>query len=317
MRNPQMPQGSAGDSTNLTRRGLLRLAAGLALAGPTLSYAQTPNAAVPQARTIASRAQDGVPLAVYETGNRQGRPIVFIHGYTQSHESWSKQFADPDLRRHFHLIAFDLRGHGKSGKPMTADAYRDSQRWADDLRSVIEATCAQAPCLVGWSYAGRVVNDYLSAYGDAGLAAINYVDATSTGNSAMLGRSAALMRPLAADDARTAADAVEPFLRACFERQPSEAELREMIRFNNETPAAVRRFMGGRPANYDAALRNVRVPVLVTHGELDQISAVAMSQYTASLIPQALLSIYEGVGHSPFYEDPVRFNRELAALNAV
>ncbi|WP_157666711.1 alpha/beta fold hydrolase [Bordetella genomosp. 13] len=307
--------GQALARPTLTRRDMLRLAGGLALAAPTLLRAQPAGIGV-QARTVTSQAEDGVPLAVYETGNRQGRPIVFIHGYTQSHESWSKQFADAGLRRDFHLIAFDLRGHGKSGKPMTAEAYRDPRRWAGDVRAVIEATCRQRPCLVGWSYAGRVMNDYLGAYGDAGLAAINYVDATSTANPAMLGRSAALMRPLASEDPKAAAEAVEPFLRACFEKQPPEAELREMIRFNKETPPAVRRFMGGRPADYDDVLRKVRVPVLITHGRLDQISAVAMSEYTASLIPHARLSIYEGVGHSPFYEDPARFNAELATLNA-
>jgi pimeloyl-ACP methyl ester carboxylesterase len=35
---------------------------------------------------------------------------------------------------------------------------------------------------------------------------------------------------------------------------------------------------------------------------------------TASVIPGAKLSIYEGIGHSPFYEDAVRFNAELAAF---
>jgi pimeloyl-ACP methyl ester carboxylesterase len=37
-------------------------------------------------------------------------------------------------------------------------------------------------------------------------------------------------------------------------------------------------------------------------------------QYTASVIPGAKLSVYEGVGHSPFYEDAPRFNAELAAF---
>lgn len=308
---------SAPDTTGAkaTRRRLLRLAGGLALAGPAILRAQ-PTGAAPQGRTVRSGATDGVSLAVFEAGNRRGRPIVFIHGYSQSHECWDRQFADAALLRDFHLIAFDLRGHGKSGKPLQADAYRDPQRWADDVRTVIEASCARPPCLVGWSYAGRVINDYVGAYGDGALASINYVAATSSGAPAMLGRSASLMRPLAAEDARTAAEAVEPFLRACFERQPPAAALRNMVRYNNETPVAVRRYLGGRPANYDAVLRKLRVPVLATHGELDQISAVAMSRYTASLVPQALLSIYPGVGHSPFYEDPARFNRELAILNA-
>ena len=35
---------------------------------------------------------------------------------------------------------------------------------------------------------------------------------------------------------------------------------------------------------------------------------------SAAQIPGARLSLYDGVGHSPFFEDPTRFNRELAAL---
>jgi pimeloyl-ACP methyl ester carboxylesterase len=38
------------------------------------------------------------------------------------------------------------------------------------------------------------------------------------------------------------------------------------------------------------------------------------AKYTASVIPGARLSVYEGIGHSPFYEDAPRFNAELAAF---
>jgi len=37
-------------------------------------------------------------------------------------------------------------------------------------------------------------------------------------------------------------------------------------------------------------------------------------QYTASVIPSAKLSVYDGIGHSPFYEDAPRFNTELATF---
>lgn len=307
---------STTQQANATRRGILRLAAGLALTTPAVLRAQ-PGPAAKDMRVVRSRATDNVDLAVYEAGNREGGSIVFIHGFSQSHLSWEKQFADPALLRQFHLVAFDLRGHGNSGKPLVPEAYRDSRRWADDVKSVIDAVCAKPPCLVGWSYAGRVVNDYLGVYGDAALSSINFVDATSTADPSTLGRSAALMRPMASDDANTAARAVEPFLHACFERQPTDAEFREMVRFNNQTPPQVRRFLAGRPADYDSALRKVKVPVLVTHGELDQISAVAMSQHTIRQIPQALLSLYPGTGHSPFFEQPARFNTELIALNTL
>ncbi|WP_459614484.1 alpha/beta fold hydrolase [Bordetella sp. 2513F-2] len=295
----------------MNRRTLLRAAGTLAAIAAAPGLAR---AGATTLRKVRSSASDAVELAVYETGNPSARSVIFIHGYSQSHASWVRQLDDPGLRQALHMVAFDLRGHGESGKPMTAEAYRDPRRWADDLASVIRATCRTPPCLVGWSYAGRVINDYLCVYGDAAIAGIDYVSATSTSAPGTLGRSAALMRPLASEDPAVADAAIEPFLRACFERQPTPEAMAQMVRFNRQTPPAVRRYLGGRPADYDAVLRRVRKPVLVSHGELDQISAVAMSRHTASLIPQALLSLYPGIGHACFYEDPQRFNAELLAL---
>ncbi|ARP82252.1 hypothetical protein CAL12_16470 [Bordetella genomosp. 8] len=246
--------------------------------------------------------------------NRAGPPIVFVHGFSQSHESWERQLRDPKLLRRFHLVAYDLRGHGASDKPLVPEAYKDGRKWADDLHSVIEATCKSRPCLVPWSYGGRVVNDYLTVYGDGEVSGINYVAATSTGDRSTLGRSFALLLDMLSDDPAKAQRGTEAFLHACFEKQPTPEAMAEMVRFNNETPVAVRKLLGGRPADYDAALRQVKVPVLVTHGMHDQISAVAMSQYTVSKIPQARLSLYEDAGHSTFYEDANRFNGELSAF---
>ena len=84
---------------------------------------------------------DGVPLVVAETGNRNGPPILFIHGYSQSYLSWEKQLNDQKLAKEFHLIAFDLRGHGASAKPPRQEDYT-IQAWAGDVAAVIAATTA-------------------------------------------------------------------------------------------------------------------------------------------------------------------------------
>jgi pimeloyl-ACP methyl ester carboxylesterase len=47
---------------------------------------------------------------------------------------------------------------------------------------------------------------------------------------------------------------------------------------------------------------------------MDRIVHPAIAAYTAARVPGARLSLYDGVGHSPFFEDPTRFNRELAAF---
>ena len=268
----------------------------------------------PQVRRIRSSASDGVELAVYETGDPRGRPVIFIHGFAQSHESWTAQTQGPSQLSGLRLISFDLRGHGDSEKPLAKEAYHDPVRWAHDLRSVMQATGANKPCIVAWSYGGCVINDYLQTFGDSDIGSINCVAATSTAQRFGLGSDYSLIGGMLSDDPVAAAKATEVFLRACFEKQPTAAQLKEMERFNALTPVAVRKFLAGRPADYDEALRRVKVPVLVTHGENDRISALAMSQYTLSLVSGSKLSLYKGAGHGTFFEDPNRFNAELLAL---
>jgi pimeloyl-ACP methyl ester carboxylesterase len=55
----------------------------------------------------------------------------------------------------------------------------------------------------------------------------------------------------------------------------------------------------------------IRVPVLVTHGMEDRVALVPMARYTESVAANAQVSLYEGVGHMPFWEEAPRFNREL------
>jgi non-heme chloroperoxidase len=237
-----------------------------------------------------------------------------VHGYSQAWQSWSRQLNDPKLASRLHLVAFDLRGHGDSDKPLEKDAYHDARRWADDLKSVIEAARTPKPVIVAWSYGGRVINDYLSNYGDSAISGVVYVAATSTGDRSGLGRSFGTIRGMLDDDPAAASKGTETFLRACFERQPDDVEFAAMKAFNDKTPVAVRKLLGGRAAAYDPALKALRVPVWIVHGAQDQISAPAMSQYTKSQVPQAVLSVYEGAGHSTFYEFSERFNTELLAF---
>ena len=149
-------------------------------------------------KPIAVTTPDGLGISAQQWGNPAGPEILFIHGFSQSHLSWMRQ-VDSDLAKEFHIVTYDLRGHGNSDKPLDPARYRDSKAWGDEVQAVIDA---------------------------AGL----------------------------------------------------------------------------------------KRPVLVTHGEQDRNARVGAAEYTASVIPGAKLSIYQGVGHAPFYEDALRFNTELAAF---
>ena len=58
----------------------------------------------------------GVQLHLVETGDPSGRPILFIHGFSQCWLAWSRQL-NSDLADRYRLVAMDMRGHGLSEKP--------------------------------------------------------------------------------------------------------------------------------------------------------------------------------------------------------
>ncbi|MDE0799205.1 MAG: alpha/beta fold hydrolase [Rhodospirillaceae bacterium] len=95
-------------------------------------------------------AEDGVPLVVAETGNPNGPALLFIHGYSQSILSWKRQLDDPALQAKYRMVAFDLRGHGASGKPWPPDDY-ESRDWGGDVATVMSTQNLESPVLIGGS----------------------------------------------------------------------------------------------------------------------------------------------------------------------
>ena len=82
-------------------------------------------------------------------------------------------------------------------------------------------------------------------------------------------------------------------------------------------PAKIRSWLR-RPAPYEEALKAITVPTLVTHGTEDKILGIGPAKYLVAMVPGAKAAFYEGIGHSPFWEDASRFNRELAEfMNSV
>jgi pimeloyl-ACP methyl ester carboxylesterase len=239
---------------------------------------------------------------------------VFIHGYSQCHLSWRRQMDDPALAAEFRMVAYDLRGHGSSDQPFERERYRDDKLWADDLAAVIAAAGLKRPTLVAWSYGGRVVADYVRSHGQDSIAAINYVAAITKSDRAFWGPALKYTAAMSSNDLAVNVRASRRFVHACFAGRPAGEEMDITLAYTMAAAAKARALVMARTRDEGDVLEQLRVPVLVTHGTMDRIILPAAGQYTAAQVPGARLSIYDGVGHSPFFEDPARFNRELAAL---
>jgi non-heme chloroperoxidase len=256
---------------------------------------------------------DGLTISAQEYGNPNGPGIVFIHGFSQSHLSWMRQ-TDGELAKDFHIVTYDLRGHGNSDKPLEAARYRDSKAWGDEVQAVIDAAGLKRPVLVGWSYAGRVISDYVATHGAGGISGIDFVDASIKFIPEYVGDNLKNLPLMASEDMLTNINATRVFLHGCFSRQPSADDFETMLAFNMMVPPKVRAGLGGRPLDATAIMAKLTIPVLVSHGAEDKNAKLDTAKYTASVIPGAKLSVYDGIGHSPFYEDAPRFNSELAAF---
>jgi len=68
-------------------------------------------------KSLVARAPDGVSIAVQDWGNPAGPEILFIHGFSQASLSWARQTSS-ELAKEFHIVTYDLRGHGNSDKPL-------------------------------------------------------------------------------------------------------------------------------------------------------------------------------------------------------
>ena len=269
-----------------------------------------------QAHTI--RGGGGLRLHVREWGRPDGPPILFIHGWSQNHLCWMKQYQSR-LADEFRLVAFDLRGHGMSEAPLDPGHYTDGRLWADDLAAVIEQLRLDRLVLVGWSYGSFVIGDYLRAHGQDRIAAINFVEGAVKLGEAAFGT---LIGPgfldhfagATADDLPTNIRAMQSFVRTCIVKPVSDDDLQAAMCWNVVVPAAIRASLAAREIDCDDVLRALEVPLLVTHGRADSVVLPAMAEHVLATCPTAEASWYEGVGHVPHLEEPERFNRELAAL---
>lgn len=255
----------------------------------------------------------GVRLGLRVEGAANTPSLVFVHGWAQSSHVWGPQFADPLLSERFRLVGMDLRGHGASDVPTRG--YEDSRNWADDLAAVLDFA-GPGSIVIGWSYGGLVLADYLRVHGTAQLGGIVLVGAvTEIGRGREGGRVGPAMRaamPAAlSDDPQVAVPALIEFGAAMATRPLPGAYTQALLGASLSVPPSVRGALFRRDVGSEEILATIDVPALVIHGRQDQVVDPRAGEYAAGKIPGARLRWLEGVGHLPFAEAPSDFTTEL------
>jgi non-heme chloroperoxidase len=213
----------------------------------------------------------------------------------------------------------DLRGHGESGSPLAAPGFTAAD-FAGDVTAVLAAEAApgQPVYLLGWSYGGLVVCDFL-AHARTGLSAsvagIVLVGATtSMGRGAAGGRIGPAMRAALpdalSDDPKVAGAALSDFATAMLPLADG-ATTQRFLGTSLATAPAVRSGLFGRSVDHDDVLAGLEVPVLLIHGTADPVADIASAEHARSLVAEPTVRFWDGGGHAPFAEDPGTFVQQI------
>ena len=278
----------------------------------------TAEGTAPDLRYTTVRAADGVPLAMITAGPATREGILFLHGFSLTAEAFLPQLTSA-LADRWRLVAFDLRGHGSSGKPWETDAYRQSERWAADVEAVRRAAGLDRMILVGWSYGGTVALDYLRHYGDDHVAGIELTGSLG----GLLPREQVAFDPVkmaaaAANSARAVSPQLGERIAAAAEfadrlvagQLPPELRAKLVVMPLLLPPHAREAMMGRSLDNTDLRDRIV-VPLRFSHGTLDALVPAASLERLLALLPTAEAVAYPATGHALFIEQTALYNRRL------
>ncbi|MBS0421753.1 MAG: alpha/beta hydrolase [Proteobacteria bacterium] len=251
-------------------------------------------------RTGRATSIDGTQIAFSEWGNAAGPPVLLIHGWLFSRQAFARQMHG-ELAERCRVVAYDLRGHGESGKPERLSDYSDGKVWAADLQCVLEAVGIEHPILAGWSLGGRVAAHYVFAEGPERVAGLNLIAA----------RILQLSRSSTSVSSGQSPEATARFVRNCTNSPFSAADDELFLSAAKSVPIVAREGASAWHVDYGSFFDELALPVLVTHGGSDPLTpASAAGKIVRRLRGQ--LSIYPGCGHMPFWEESARFNAELA-----
>jgi pimeloyl-ACP methyl ester carboxylesterase len=260
---------------------------------------------------------DNARLYVKDWGT--GRPVILIHGWPLSADSWDDQamaIADAGYR----AIAYDRRGFGRSSQPWNGYNY---DTLTDDLAAVIEQTNAQDATLVGFSMGGGEVARYMSRHESKGVVQAGLVSSILPYRLKTQDNPAGAEQAAFDQIAQSLMNDRPAFLTGFFNNffgvnEKSQAVSPEMLQWAHGVS-----LQAGLKSTLDCAsafattdfrpdLSAFTVPTLIIHGTRDEIVPIdASGRLAAKGISQSMLIEYEGAPHGLFATHKTRLTQDL------
>ncbi len=248
-----------------------------------------------------------------------GRPIVLIHGWPLSGESWSEQV--PALEdAGYRVITYDRRGFGRSDKPKVGYSY---DTLAEDLNVLLEKLDLRDVTLVGFSMGGGEVARYIAKYGSERIHSVVFAAAVtpyllqgSDNPDGPLDKATAahFTAQLTADQDAFYDTFATQFFSVDGTLVVDESQRQEAIALAHQADklAALQTMTAWANTDFRDDLKQIDVPVLVIHGDGDAtVPYEGSGKRTHEAIPSSELHIIHGGPHGINVSHADEFNQAL------
>lgn len=262
-------------------------------------------------------------LHVDDTGG-DGRPVVLIHGWPLSAESWSEQV--PALRQAgYRVVAHDRRGFGRSDKP---NGGYDYDTLAEDVQWILTSRDLRDATLVGFSMGGGEVARYMTRFGVERLRSVVFAAAVppylletdDNPDGPLTTEQAAQMEAGLKDDREAFFEQfTTQFFSARGVLRVTEAQRQEALALCRQADqkAALACMESFGTTDFRPDLATVSIPTLVVHGDADAIVPLEGSgARTHAAIPHSELVVLTGAPHGCNVSHAAAFNAALLAFLA-
>ncbi|MDG4886993.1 MULTISPECIES: alpha/beta hydrolase [unclassified Mesorhizobium] len=265
---------------------------------------------------------DGTQIYYKDWGT--GQPVVFHHGWPLSSDDWDAQMLF-FLSKGYRVIAHDRRGHGRSSQ---TDTGNEMDTYAADVTALVAHLDLKNAIHVGHSTGGGEVARYVARYGSGGRVA----------KAVLIGAVPPIMLKTDANPDGLPIEVFDGFRsalttnRAQFFRDVPAGPFYGFNRPGATVSEGVvdnwwrQGMMGGAKPHYDCIkafsetdftedLKKIDVPVLVMHGDDDQIVPIADSALLAiKLLKKGELKVYKGLPHGMATTHAEVINADLLAF---
>jgi pimeloyl-ACP methyl ester carboxylesterase len=254
----------------------------------------------------------GVSLFVQDLG--EGRPVVLLPGLFMSHAVWDAQVCE--LIPHARTVCIDLRGHGKSSKPVSG---YDIARHISDVACVLDDLDLTDVVLVGWSFGGAVAFGLAAARPDR-IAKLMVVGSNAVrfqpDDGFPYGLDPAIGGALLAGEREARPAVRHGALHASFHHLPAQPYLDWLANDAMQTPswAGAQCIQALVDLDQVALLPEVNVPVQQIHGIQDPSWPIEGTRWLNKQLQNASLVEYDECGHFPPLECQADFNRRLLSF---